>query len=63
MEENTRIKNMMGFFTETLESGHIRYYYQDPFTGQVEELSEYEYYDKFERVIRGADMVERIVNN
>ena len=54
---------MMGFFTETLESGHIRYYYQDPFTGQVEELSEYEYYDKFERVIRGADMVERIVNN
>ncbi len=62
-EENTRIANMMGFFTETPESGEINYYYEDPYTGLIEELTEFRYYSKMTMVVRGADQVERICVN
>ena len=61
--ENNRILNLMGFYTERMQDGTIRYYYQDPHSGLIEELTEYEYFMKADRVIRAANLVERIVLN
>ena len=60
---NTRELNFSGFFTETMKDGTIRYYYEDPYTGLISELSEFMYYHKMERCIRGADLCEKIGNN
>jgi len=60
---NTFEENFSGFFTETMQDGTIRYYYQDPHSGLIEELSELEYYDKMRKILRGADLIEKIGNN
>lgn len=53
-------ENFSGFYTETIKNGTIKYYYQDPHTGTVEELNEFEYYAKMQRIISGKDTLERL---
>lgn len=62
-EENTRIANMMGFYSENLKNGGTRFFYQNRFTGDVQELSELEYYNRMEKVLKAADTVEMICKN
>lgn len=61
--ENNRILSLMGFYTEKLKNGSARYFYQNQFTGEITELTEYEYFMKADRVIRAADTIERISKN